>query len=134
MDEDAGGNVLCKALDTIGYLNITTVGDCGLLGKGDTVIVRTAKKLNKIVVTANKNDLNEHTFPPCGHGGIIIFDENELKPAYVVPRIKAIKTLRLFDKVKSHVTKIYDERIEVHTLEGKIERKFKDYERTKKII
>jgi hypothetical protein len=133
MDEDAGGDALCKALETIDYLNITTVVDCGFGGKGDDVIVKKAKKLNKILVTANINDLNEKTFPPCGHGGIIVFNKNELKPEYVLPRIKAIKALDLMDKIKSHVTKIYDEHIDVYTLEGTCRAEFKDNAKTKKI-
>src|SRR6185369_7961037 len=97
MDEDVGGEAVCKALDEIGYLNITTAIDCNCGGKGDDVLVRTAEKLNKIVVTCNIHDLNEHHFPPCCHGGIIVFNENELRPEYVIPRIKAIKTLDLFE-------------------------------------
>lgn len=134
LDEDASGKALVEALDEIGDLNITTVKNCGLLGKGDDVIVKEAHNRNKVLLTANYHDLNEENQPPCGHGGLIVFKENHLKPDYVVPRIKALKTLSLMKKVKSHVTKIYDEGVEVYTLQEVIRKGFKDHAKTKKLI
>src|SRR5688572_20775417 len=112
MDEDASGTALCAALDSIGYLNIVKARDCNLAGKGDEKVVKTAARLNKIVVTANISDLNEVKTPPCtGHGGIIVFNNNDLKPDYVVPRIKALKALSFAEKIKRHVTKVFDTHI-----------------------
>lgn len=135
IDECAGGRKLREALDNLPSINVCSTFDCGYKqGQGDNVLVyKGTTKFNRILFTKNIGDINEVVYPPCGHGGIIVFHEQELTPDYVIPRIKALSTLRLAEKTKSHVTKIYDDRIEVHTLEGKIERKFDEHEKTRKI-
>jgi hypothetical protein len=135
MDEGLIDPNIIKALDAIRKLNISTTLDCQFnRGTSDhDLVYKGTVKLNKILVSKNIDDMNEVDFPPCGHGGIIAFHENELTADYVVRRVKAIQTLGLSGKIKNHVTKIYDERIEIHTLDGVINKNFKDNERTKRI-
>jgi hypothetical protein len=135
LDACANDKHLRAALDKLAILNVCDTSDCGYAGRTDdrVLVYKGTQKYNKILLTKNIENINEHVYPPCGHGGIIVFHEQELKPDYVVPRIKALKTLGLLLKIKRHVTKIYDDKIEVHTLEGKEEHKFADNQRTKRI-
>lgn len=134
LDECNSSKKLRTALESIPTINVCSSVDCGFQkGTGDAALIYRRRSRNKILLTKNIEDINERIYPPCGHRGIIVFNEQNLQPDYVVPRIKALYTLKLEGKIQKHVTKIYDDRIEVHTLEGKIERSFSEHEKTKRI-
>ena len=96
MDECIHDARIIKALDEIRTINLCKTFKCGYRGRtADVVLVyKGTRRFNKILVTKNIEDINEEVYPPCGHGGIIVFHEQELTPEYVVPRIQAIRIFR----------------------------------------
>lgn len=136
LDECVTDPRLYEALDQLKSLNICTIFDCGFPqgGGDDALVFRGTRKYGRLLFTKNIEDINEHYYPPCNHGGIIVFHEQELTPEYVVPRIKALWLFRLTRKVVGHVTKIYDDKIEVITHKERIEKKFNENERVQNII
>jgi len=58
-------------IDDLSALNIVSVAGLGIAGANDDTVVRSASKLNRIVLTTEKG-ITHKTFPPCTHAGIIV--------------------------------------------------------------
>lgn len=76
---------------------------------------------NWIVLTHDKTTINERTFPPCKHGGIIIFKEPRWFPETIVASLKKLRQSGKSTLVAHHVTHLFAEKAVIHTHTGKEE-------------
>lgn len=136
LDENFLDSEIRDALDNIRTLDVSNMIDCGYIsGTDDGVLIRTGtKKFGRILVTKNHRDITTKLYPPCYHGGVIVFREQVLTAEYVASRLKAFKYLKLDTKAKKHFSIIYDDRIKVITHKETIEIKFSENETTRKTI
>ncbi|HLM60027.1 MAG TPA: hypothetical protein VK308_04435, partial [Pyrinomonadaceae bacterium] len=72
-------------------------------------------------------------FPPCNDSGILQFDRNKITPEYIIPRLEALRVLKIEDKAVGHFTYFTDDGIKIVTHKETIERKFDDYEELRDI-
>lgn len=119
VDADFGPSV-ARAVNTIGS-NVTakTTVENGLdADAGDDVLVSYGKGHNWILLTHDKTTINERTFPPCDHAGIIIIKEKLWFPETIVSSLKALRNSGKGGLIPHHVTHLSPERAVIHTHTG----------------
>lgn len=136
LDENFLDSDIRDALNNERMFDVSGMVDCGFnLGTDDGVLIRKGTtKYRRILVTKNYKNITTKLYPPCYHGGIIVFREQVLTAEYVLSRLKAFRYLRLDTKAKKHFSIIYDDKIKLITHKETIEKKFSENETTKKTI
>jgi hypothetical protein len=127
VDEDLFDKRTIAALRKIGAaVDVKTTEECDLpSGTKDRPIVKATKDKRRILLTANYNDINEHVYPPCGHGGIILIDHPRPGPDVVSARLKAFCRSGKRSQAKGHVTYLKAEKFIIHKLnKEKIEERY----------
>lgn len=100
----------------------------------DAMLVAGTRKHHRLLLTLDTGTITEKRYPPCTHGGIVQFNKCEVTPEYVMPRLRALKTLGLISKMLGHFTYIYHDRIKIVTHKETIERNFRDYKKLRYIL
>jgi hypothetical protein len=119
VDADFGKSV-ADAVNEIGS-NITakTHTENGLAPNAkDATLIEYGKEHNCIVLTHDRNTMNERIFKPCDHGGIIIFKEKRWFPEQVATSLKALRRSGKAGLVAHHVTHLSADRAVIHTHTG----------------
>jgi hypothetical protein len=103
-------------------------------GDDDEILIEKAGELDCLVLTIDFSTITEDKFPPCTHKGILQFDKNKISADYIVPRLEALRKLKLEDKAIGHFTYFTDDGIKIVTHhKDPIERNFDDFEEFKDI-
>ena len=119
--------------ETEGY-DFLTCFDVGYnSGDEDEILIEKATKVNRLVLTIDFRTITEDKFPPCNDSGILQFDRNKITPEYIIPRLEALRVLKIEDKAVGHFTYFTDDGIKIVTHKETIERKFDDYEELRDI-
>jgi hypothetical protein len=117
VDNDFGPTV-AKAVNKIGSnVSAKTSIDIGLAHDAkDKELV--AHDQNWIILTHDKNTLNERFYKPCKHDGIIIIKEKRWFPETVVASLKALRRSGKANLVPHHVTHLFPDKAIIHTHKG----------------
>jgi Domain of unknown function (DUF5615) len=118
VDEDLLDKRTIAALHRIGAaVDVKTIVECDLaLGTKDKPIVAATSTKRRILLTANYRDINEHKYPPCKHGGIILIDHPRPSPEIVCSRLKAFCRSGKRSQAKGHVTYLKARGFTIHKL------------------
>lgn len=84
----------------------------------DDVLVAYGAQHNCVLLTHDKNTINERKFPPCKHAGIIIVKEKHWFPESIVAGIKALRQSGRGGLVSHHVTHLFPDKAIIHTHTG----------------
>lgn len=116
VDEDLLDKRTIAALQTIGAaVDVKTILECNLaLGTKDKVLVSATSTKRRILLTANYNDINEHKYKPCEHGGIILIDHPNPSPEVVRNRLRAFCRSGKRSHAKGHVTYLRADKFIIH--------------------
>jgi len=111
------GQEYADILNQLGAIKAKTIFDYGFKqNANDDELVDATRKHGCILLTRDKNTINERTYEPCQHGGIIIIKERRPFPESVFESMKALcesgeRALTL--KHVTHLTK-YSARVITH--------------------
>lgn len=118
---------IIEALENDTHSDVVTTIDLGYRDNtSDDDLVRATVDRKRILVTKNYLDFDETKYPPCGHGGIIVFHTGETSASYVANRIKALIRSGNRRYVKGHVTHLYESKMEIYTHKDPIKVNFND--------
>jgi hypothetical protein len=118
VDYDLIDPLVIKALHKIGAVDVKTIIECGFQPwTSDKTLVSATSEKRRILLSANFNDINEHKYPPCLHGGIILIKHARPSPEVVYDRIKAFSKSGQRSLAKSHVTHLNASGATIHTLD-----------------
>ena len=117
VDNDFGPTV-AEAVNKIGS-NVTakTSIENGLAHDAEDAALVVHNK-NWIILTHDKNTLNERFFRPCSHDGIIIIKEKRWFPETVAASLKALRQSGKANLVAHHVTHLFPDKAIIHTHKG----------------
>ncbi len=120
VDNDFGKPV-ADAVNEIGS-NVTaktTVENGHDADEDDDVLIAYGAEKNWILLTHDKNTINERKFPPCNHAGIIIIKEEFWFPETIVASLRALRSSGKGSLVSHHVTHLFPDKAIIHTHTGK---------------
>lgn len=111
---------ILTALDKLGALDVKTIIECGYKQDtdDDVLINKGTIEEKRLLLTKDKNTIDEWTFPPCTHGGVIIIKHKRPMPEEVVARVRAFVQSGKRAMAKGHVTHLYADHATIHTLTG----------------
>jgi hypothetical protein len=113
-------------LDKLGALDVKTTIDCGYRqNTGDDVLVNTGTVEHKrLLLTKDKESIDEEEYPPCTHGGIIIIKHRRPRPEEVVARVTAFIRSGKRALAKGHVTHLRADGATIYTHKDPVEVRF----------
>lgn len=115
VDEDLNDPQTLKLLTKLRALKVKTTFECGLeMGTSDKVLVQSTKEKG-LLLTGDKNTIDERKYPPCNHGGIIIIELKRPTSDEVFRRMKAFCQSGKRGLAKGHVTHLYADKAVIHT-------------------
>jgi hypothetical protein len=122
VDEDLIDDAILKALKKIGAaVDAKSLLECNFpQGTDDKDLVAATKPKRRILLTRNFRNINEHVYPPCGHGGIILIKHPNPTPQVVVSRVKAFCRSGKRSEAKGHVTHLNEDSFKIHKLNNEV--------------
>jgi hypothetical protein len=115
IDEDLQDQRVIALLSKLKALKVKTTFECGFAqGTEDKTLVRATGE-NGLLLTADKNTIDERKYKPCCHGGIIIVKHKRPTPDELYRRLKAFCQSGKRSLAKNHVTHLYGDRAVIHT-------------------
>lgn len=107
---------ILKALSSFGALDVKTTIECGYSQHtDDDVLVKGTSEKRRLLLTKDKETIDEIEFPPCTHGGIIIIKDKRPLPENVIAWMKAFIQSGKRSLAKHHVTHLWPDRAVIHT-------------------
>lgn len=104
VDEDFLDSRTIACLGKLGALKVKTLFECGLdMGEEDRILVQATVEKG-LLLTGDKNTIDERTYKPCTHGGIIIVKHKRPTPDEICRRMRAFCRSGHRAKAKNHVT------------------------------
>lgn len=109
------GKPVADQLNTIGSVKAATTLEYGFRQDADDEdIIASTEAFRCLLLTHDFNSINETKYPPCTHGGIIIFKQKKWFPESVREAVKAL-CLSGARRVAEHsVTYLYSDRAIMH--------------------
>jgi hypothetical protein len=116
VDEDLFGKEIISALNQLGSaVDVKTIVECNFpTGTKDKILVAATERKRRILLTANYVDINEHKYPPCEHGGIILIDHPNPSAEVVRSRLKAFCQSGKRSQAKGHVTYLKSDKFTIY--------------------
>ncbi len=115
VDEDFLDPRTLKCLSRLRALKVKTVIECGFaMGAKDTVLVQATGE-EGLLLTGDKNTINERKYPPCTHGGILIIKHARPTPDEICRRVRAFCLSGHRAKAKNHVTHLHADKAIIYT-------------------
>lgn len=97
--------LILECLDRLGALDVKTTIDCGFdPWTKDHVLVEATGEKRRLLLTKDKESIDEVRYPPCKHGGIIIIDHPRPTPDMVCDWMKAFVQSGQRSYAKNHIT------------------------------
>jgi hypothetical protein len=110
---------ILTALSSFGALDVKTTIECGFeQGTHDDVLIKGTSEKRRLLLTKDKETIDEIEFPPCTHGGIIIIKDKRPMPENVIAWMKAFIQSGKRELAKHHVTHLWPDRAVIHTHRG----------------
>lgn len=111
--------LILQELDKLGALDVKTTIECGYeQWTHDDILVKGASEQRRLLLTKDKETIDEIEFPPCTHGGIIIIKDKRPMPENVVAWVKAFVQSGKRALAKHHVTHLLPDRAVIYTHTG----------------
>ncbi len=95
---------IMSELQRIGALKAKTIIECGFKQDTDDNTLVGATEDHGLLLTGDKNTIDEHKYRPCTHGGIIIIKHRRPTPQEIFRRMKAFCESGERKHAKGHVT------------------------------
>jgi hypothetical protein len=110
------GKPVADKLEELGSVKASTTIEYGFeQHASDEALIGATKENKCLLLTHDKNTINSNRFPPCTHGGIIIFKQKKWTEESVFQSIKKL-CLSGMKKHTSHaVTSLYLDRAIIET-------------------
>lgn len=116
IDETYGQPVADEVNKISGKVAATTTFEQGFEQETpDEVLIRHGKEKNLILLTHDHNTIDEYTYPPCAHGGIIIVKDKNWFKETISASLKALRMSGKAGLVHHHVTYLFRNRAIIHT-------------------
>ena len=116
------GSPVAKALNELGAVKAKTIIEYGFKQHTeDPDLVAVTDEYGCILLTKDKKTINEHRYPPCKHGGIIIIKEKQPSVQKVFECVKAFCQSGQRELALHHVTHLWDDRAIIHTHKGQVQ-------------
>lgn len=110
---------IVDALSGLGALEVKTTIQYGYRqGTHDDILVRGTSEHRCLLLTKDKESIDEIEFPPCTHGGIIIIKDKRPMPENVIAWVKAFVRSGKRALAKHHVTHLWPDRAVIYTHTG----------------
>jgi hypothetical protein len=115
------GQPVADKLNELKYVSaITTIESGFSQRRSDADLVSFTTEDGCVFITHDHNTINEHRYPPCSHGGIIVI-QGDWFPETVLAMFKKLWNSGSRRLIQSHVTRLRIEENsgEIHTHEGR---------------
>lgn len=107
IDEDFIDPRTIECLKKLSSLKVKTIFECGFqMGEKDAVLISSTEDFG-VLLTGDKNTIDERKYPPCSHGGIIIVKHKRPSADEICKRMKAFCLSGHRALAKNHVTHLY---------------------------
>ncbi len=112
---------ILDALHSIKTLDVKTTIECGYnpWTTDETLVAGTLEK-DRLLLTANYNDITPRKYPPCGHGGILLIKHPKPDGRVVHERMQSFSVRGGRSHAKGHVTYLGEDKAVVHKLHREI--------------
>jgi hypothetical protein len=125
MIDETFGEPVASALNKISSVKARTTFDYGYRpGEEDAQLVSGTVEHNCLLLTHDGNTINEHRYPPCNHGGIIIF-RGDWDQQKIHNRVRAFCLSGAKSRAPHAVTHLYENHAVIHTHNEQIKVRFK---------
>lgn len=113
------GKPIAEALNQIRVVDAKTTTDHGFQQNAeDEEIIRNIADDGYLFLTHDRNTIDEHRFPPCSHGGIIIVRDKRWTEEKVFERVKDFCQSGQKSLAPHCVTYLHEDGAIIHTHEG----------------
>jgi hypothetical protein len=125
MIDETFGEPVASALNRIKSVKARTTVDYGYrTGEEDAELVGGTVANHCLLLTHDRNTINEYRYPPCNHGGIIIF-KGDWDQQKIYNRVRAFCLSGAKSRALHAVTHLYENHAVIHTHNEQIEVRFK---------
>jgi hypothetical protein len=108
--------LVLECLSKLKALSVKTTIDCGFeQGTKDPVLVEATREIERLLLTRDKNSIDERLYPPCTHGGIIIIEHPRPTAEMVCAWMKSFVQSGKRAYAKGHVTYLNGDGYKIHT-------------------
>jgi hypothetical protein len=109
--------LVLDCLRKLGALDVKTTIDCGYKQseKDPVLINKGTLEQNRLLLTRDKNTIDEKKFKPCSHGGVIIIKHPRPTANMICAWMKAFIQSGKRAYAKSHVTYLNSSGFRIHT-------------------
>ena len=109
------GKPVADQLNTIGPIKAATTLEYGFPQNADDEdIIASTEEHNCLLLTHDFNSINETKYPPCTHGGIIIFKHKQWFPETVREAVNALCLSGRRKEAEHSVTYLFSDRAIMH--------------------
>lgn len=110
-------------LNKLGSVKAKTIIDYGFQQHTEdrVLVYEGTKKHRCVLLTRDKRTINEHEYPPCNHGGIIIIKDKRPPKERVVACIKAFCQSGHRSKASHNVIHLWEDKAIIYKHEGEKE-------------
>lgn len=117
LDYNLKGKLVLECLGRLGAVDVKTTIECGYKqNETDPVLINKGTlEHNRLLVTRDKNTIDEKKYKPCTHGGIIIIKHARPTPDMVCDWMKAFIQSGKRAYAKGHVTYLSGDGFKIHT-------------------
>ena len=120
VDETFGEPVADALNKDIASIKAKTTFDCGFAqGTGDRDLIDKGKRLNRILLTFDRNTIDQRRYPPCSHAGIIIVKDKHWTTRSIVKELKAFTQTGNRKLVLHSVTHLHRDHAVIYQHEGR---------------
>ncbi|MEK6405433.1 MAG: DUF5615 family PIN-like protein [Acidobacteriota bacterium] len=119
VDETFGKPVADALNNDIASIKAKTTFECGFRqGAKDSELIRETRQSKRVLLTFDRNTINETRYPPCSHGGIIIVKDPHWTATTIVQEMKALTRSGRRKLARHGVTHLYRDRAVIYQHEG----------------